>query len=113
MMPNRICQYQCLLLDPGNPVVEVIFFYLFALYTLEVGGVLRVLFVHVKILKQWMTFNDTAILFQVMVHLFEWKWVDIASECERFLAPRGYGAVQVPKFAVPRRVKLNYCEIYT
>nr|XP_027210305.1 alpha-amylase A-like [Penaeus vannamei] len=32
---------------------------------------------------------------QVMVHLFEWKWVDIASECERFLAPRGYGAVQV------------------
>lgn len=39
-----------------------------------------------------------------MVHLFEWKWVDIASECERFLAPRGYGAVQVPKVAVPRRI---------
>ncbi|XP_027210307.2 pancreatic alpha-amylase 2a5 [Penaeus vannamei] len=32
---------------------------------------------------------------QVMVHLFEWKWTDIANECENFLAPRGYGAVQV------------------
>nr|XP_053637375.1 pancreatic alpha-amylase-like isoform X1 [Cherax quadricarinatus]XP_053637376.1 pancreatic alpha-amylase-like isoform X1 [Cherax quadricarinatus] len=32
---------------------------------------------------------------QVIVHLFEWKWEDIADECERFLAPRGYGGVQV------------------
>lgn len=31
----------------------------------------------------------------VMVHLFEWKWNDIADECERFLAPAGYGGVQV------------------
>nr|QEI22884.1 putative alpha-amylase [Oryctes rhinoceros] len=30
-----------------------------------------------------------------MVHLFEWKWNDIASECERFLQHRGYGGVQV------------------
>lgn len=30
-----------------------------------------------------------------MVHLFEWKWSDIAAECERFLAPKGYGGVQV------------------
>ncbi|XP_049852580.1 alpha-amylase 1-like [Schistocerca gregaria] len=30
-----------------------------------------------------------------MVHLFEWKWVDIASECENFLSARGYGGVQV------------------
>ena len=29
------------------------------------------------------------------VHLFEWKWTDIAAECERFLGPNGYGAVQV------------------
>lgn len=29
------------------------------------------------------------------VHLFEWKWNDIAQECETFLAPNGYGAVQV------------------
>lgn len=31
----------------------------------------------------------------VIVHLFEWKWTDIALECERFLGPRGYGGVQV------------------
>lgn len=30
-----------------------------------------------------------------IVHLFEWKWNDIADECERFLAPKGYGGVQV------------------
>ena len=31
----------------------------------------------------------------VMIHLFEWKWNDIAAECERFLAPKGYAGVQV------------------
>jgi len=31
----------------------------------------------------------------VMIHLFEWKWTDIAAECERFLGPKGYAAVQV------------------
>jgi len=30
-----------------------------------------------------------------MVHLFEWKWEDIADECDRFLGPKGYGGVQV------------------
>lgn len=30
-----------------------------------------------------------------IVHLFEWKWNDIAKECERFLGPMGYGGVQV------------------
>ncbi|CAG5008916.1 unnamed protein product [Parnassius apollo] len=30
-----------------------------------------------------------------IVHLFEWKWNDIADECERFLAPKGYGGVQI------------------
>ncbi len=29
------------------------------------------------------------------VHLFEWKWTDIARECETFLGPNGYAAVQV------------------
>jgi alpha-amylase len=29
------------------------------------------------------------------VHLFEWKWDDIAYECEEFLGPAGYKAVQV------------------
>ncbi|XP_069163465.1 alpha-amylase 1-like [Procambarus clarkii] len=32
---------------------------------------------------------------QVIVHLFEWRWDDIAAECENFLGPRGYGGVQV------------------
>lgn len=30
-----------------------------------------------------------------IVHLFDWKWDDIANECERFLAPNGYAGVQV------------------
>lgn len=30
-----------------------------------------------------------------IVHLFEWKFDDIANECEFFLAPNGYAAVQV------------------
>ena len=30
-----------------------------------------------------------------MVHLFEWRWADIAAECERFLGPNGFGGVQV------------------
>ncbi|XP_076642624.1 alpha-amylase [Halictus rubicundus] len=30
-----------------------------------------------------------------IVHLFEWKWPDIARECETFLGPMGYGGVQV------------------
>lgn len=29
------------------------------------------------------------------VHLFEWKWSDVANECEQFLGPNGYSAVQV------------------
>lgn len=33
-----------------------------------------------------------------MVHLFEWKWEDIANECERFLGPKGFGGVQVSIF---------------
>lgn len=30
-----------------------------------------------------------------IVHLFEWKFNDIAVECERFLASTGYGGIQV------------------
>lgn len=29
-----------------------------------------------------------------IVHLFEWKWSDIARECETFLGPNGFGGVQ-------------------
>ena len=32
---------------------------------------------------------------QVIVELFEWKHSDVAAECERFLGPAGYCAVQV------------------
>jgi alpha-amylase len=31
----------------------------------------------------------------VFVHLFEWRWADIAVECEKVLAPAGFKAVQV------------------
>ena len=31
----------------------------------------------------------------VVVHLFEWKWTDIATECENVLGPAGFKAVQV------------------
>lgn len=34
-----------------------------------------------------------------IVHLFEWKWKDIALECERFLGPKGFGGVQVCKMS--------------
>jgi len=37
--------------------------------------------------------NDTAS--GVFVHLFEWRWPDVARECENFLGPRGFTAVQV------------------
>ncbi|MGH9887570.1 MAG: hypothetical protein ACREBE_18715, partial [bacterium] len=29
------------------------------------------------------------------VQLFEWKWTDIARECETYLGPKGFAAVQV------------------
>ncbi|CAG0906473.1 unnamed protein product, partial [Cyprideis torosa] len=29
-----------------------------------------------------------------IVHLFEWKWTDIARECEEFLGPQGFAGVQ-------------------
>ncbi|NER82846.1 MAG: ATPase [Leptolyngbya sp. SIO1D8] len=31
----------------------------------------------------------------VTVHLFEWTWNDIAQECESFLGPNGFAAVQI------------------
>lgn len=30
-----------------------------------------------------------------IVHMFEWKYTDIAAECERFLAPKGFAGIQV------------------
>jgi len=31
----------------------------------------------------------------VIVHLFEWPWASIASECTNVLGPKGFGGVQV------------------
>jgi alpha-amylase len=31
----------------------------------------------------------------VMVHLFDWRWADIATECETVLGPAGFKAVQI------------------
>ncbi len=32
---------------------------------------------------------------EVFVQLFEWRWDDVAAECENFLGPAGYAAVQI------------------
>lgn len=53
---------------------------------------------------QWVSYILTGLIllssFQAnartaFVHLFEWQWNDIASECESFLGPKGFAAVQV------------------
>lgn len=31
----------------------------------------------------------------VIAQMFEWRFKDIADECEQWLGPKGYGAVQV------------------
>src|SRR3984885_15142767 len=31
----------------------------------------------------------------VFVQLFEWKWTDVARECETYLGPKGFAAVQI------------------
>lgn len=33
-----------------------------------------------------------------MVHLFEWRWIDIALECETYLSQHGFAGVQVSMF---------------
>ncbi|XP_055858834.1 alpha-amylase A-like [Episyrphus balteatus] len=42
-----------------------------------------------------------------IVHMFEWKWNDVAAECENFIGPKGYGGVQVSppneNVVVPKR----------
>lgn len=32
-----------------------------------------------------------------IVELFQWKFIDIAIECENFLGPKGFGGVEVSK----------------
>src|SRR5690606_17231810 len=40
-------------------------------------------------------FSFSATAQTTFVHLFEWQWNAIASECENHLGPKGYAAVQV------------------
>ena len=42
-----------------------------------------------------------AVIAPVVVQLFEWSWSDVAIECESFLAPKGFDAVQVTIAALP------------
>lgn len=45
----------------------------------------------------WAQYNPNTLLGRTsVVHLFEWRWANIALECERYLAP--YGGVQVCLF---------------
>ena len=41
------------------------------------------------------SFSHTASAEGVMVHLFQWKFNDIANECETVLGPKGFGGVQI------------------
>jgi alpha-amylase len=49
----------------------------------------------VSILILAITVSDAGSNAGAFVHLFEWSWQDIAVECEAFLGPKGYKAVQV------------------
>jgi len=40
-------------------------------------------------------FNSPSGSKHVFVHLFEWKWTDVAQECTDWLGPKGFKAVQV------------------
>ena len=41
------------------------------------------------------SFSHSATAEGVMVHLFQWKFNDIANECETVLGPKGFGGVQI------------------
>lgn len=41
------------------------------------------------------THSHTALAKDVIVHLFDWTWDDVAAECEKVLGPNGFAAVQV------------------
>ena len=49
---------------------------------------------------------------QVIVHLFEWKHTDVAQECERSLAGKGYCGVQVRTSRCGRRKPASTYTIY-
>lgn len=39
--------------------------------------------------------NQATVPRTAFVHLFEWNWEDVAQECESFLGPKGFAAVQI------------------
>ncbi|MDO2949431.1 alpha amylase C-terminal domain-containing protein [Aeromonas simiae] len=41
------------------------------------------------------SFSYNAVAEGVMVHLFQWKFNDVANECEKVLGPKGFGGVQI------------------
>jgi alpha-amylase len=47
------------------------------------------------VLGQTYTTSGRAAAGDVFVHLFEWRWTDIARECENVLGPAGYKGVQI------------------
>lgn len=47
------------------------------------------------VLGQAYTSSGRAAAGDVFVHMFEWRWADIARECEAVLGPRGYKGVQI------------------
>ena len=47
------------------------------------------------VLGQQYTSSGRAAAGDVFVHLFEWRWNDIARECEAVLGPRGYKGIQI------------------
>lgn len=42
-----------------------------------------------------LTFAGPQGMHSAFVHLFEWSWADVATECEQFLGPKGFTAVQI------------------
>ncbi|HWV15768.1 MAG TPA: alpha amylase C-terminal domain-containing protein [Cellvibrio sp.] len=48
-----------------------------------------------SVLLLTLSLSANAVPKTAFVHLFEWQWTDIASECENHLGPDGYSAVQI------------------
>ena len=47
----------------------------------------------------------------VFVQLFEWKWTDVAKECEGFLSSHGFCAVQVSSLTLIMLKQIAYNQV--